>query len=164
MKISNLYFIEGHGESGFDSLVQEDQIDFQLIIQGWFKFEKFNLFNEEISKLPANATLILLSPEKNLLKGEIKKITSYIDSGINFVGFEFKKLDYENELSEYLGIKISNNAVESKRSVNLNMSKDFTIPKQVNKFGSLNDFNGTIVLPFTRIIKQNTHQNLISRK
>ena len=35
------------------------------------------------------------------------------------------------------------------------MSKDFTIPKQVNKFGSLNDFNGTIVLPFTRIIKQN---------
>ena len=36
------------------------------------------------------------------------------------------------------------------RSVNLNMSKDFTIPKQVNKFGSLNDFNGTIVLPFTR--------------
>ena len=30
------------------------------------------------------------------------------------------------------------------------MSKDFTIPKQVNKFGSLNDFNSTIVLPFTK--------------
>ena len=44
------------------------------------------------------------------------------------------------------------------------MSKDFTIPKQVNKFGSLNDFHGTIVLPFTRIIKQNTSSNLILRK
>ena len=62
--------------------------------------------------------------------------------------FGIKKLDYENELSEYLGIKISNNTIESKRSVNLNMSKDFTIPKQVNKFGSLNDFNGTIVFAF----------------
>ena len=75
-----------------------------------------------------------------------------------------KKLDYENELSEYLGIKISNNAVESKRSVNLNMSKDFTIPKQVNKFGSLNDFNGTIVLPFTRIIKQNNSSKFNFKK
>ena len=121
--------------------------------------DKDNLFNEEISKLPASATLILLSPDKNLLKGEMRQIISHIDSGINFVWFlNSKKLDYENELSEYLGIKISNNTIESKRSVNLNMSKDFTIPKQVNKFGSLNDFNGTILLPFTRIIKQNTLQ------
>ena len=44
------------------------------------------------------------------------------------------------------------------------MSKDFTIPKQVNKFGSLNDFNGTIVLPFTRIIKQNTSSKFNFKK
>ena len=56
-------------------LVQEDQIDFSTpLSKAGFKFEKFNLFNEEISKLPANATLILISPEKNLLKGEIKKL------------------------------------------------------------------------------------------
>ena len=29
--------------------------------------------------------------------------------------FESKKLDYENELSEYLGIKISNNAMKAKK-------------------------------------------------
>ena len=166
VKISKLYFIEGHGESGFDSLgPRGSNRFFNSLSKAGFKFEKFNLFNEEISKLPASATLILLSPDKNLLKGEMRQIISHIDSGINFVWFlNSKKLDYENELSEYLGIKISNNTIESKRSVNLNMSKDFTIPKQINKFGSLNDFNGTIVLPFTRIIKQNTSSKFNFKK
>ena len=75
VKISNLYFIEGHGESGFDSIdPRGSNRFFNSLSKAGFKFEKFNLFNKEISKLPAGATLILLSPEKNLLKGEIKKL------------------------------------------------------------------------------------------
>lgn len=166
LKTSNLYFIEGHSESNFDSLgPRGSNRFFNALSKAGFKFDKFNLFNEETKKLPANSTLILLSPEKNLLNGEIKKIISHIDSGINFVWFlNSTKLDYESELSTYLGINVSNNAIESKRSVNLNMSSDFTIPKQVNRFGSLKDFDGTIVLPFTRIIKQDSSSKFNFKK
>ena len=158
-----MYFIEGHGESGFDSRSRGSNRFFNSLSKAGFKFEKFNLFNEEISKLPASASLILLSPDK-FIKGEMKQIISHRFGNKLRVVFEFKKLDYENELSEYLGIKISNNTIESKRSVNLNMSKDFTIPKQVNKFGSLNDFNGTMFCLSQESSNKIPRQNLISRR
>ena len=166
LKISNLYFIEGHNESGFDSSgPRGSNRFFNSLSKAGFKFNKINLFDNKINELSTVATLILLSPEKNLLNGEVQKIISLIDSGVNLVWFlNSRKLGYENKLSEYLGIKISNNTLESNRSVNLNMSKNFTIPKQINKFGSLNDFHGTIVLPFTRIIKQNSSSKFNFKK
>ena len=145
--------LSGHGERSISGNANYDLGEFgkQLLDNG-FNSKSINLVVEQ--DIPIDASmLIIASPQKDLLPGEVEKLHTYIDRGGNLLWL----IDHESlhgllPLAEQLQLTLSPGVVVDPQAQQLKAPITFALGVDYGQHAITNDFDYMTVFPFARQI------------
>jgi gliding motility-associatede transport system auxiliary component len=151
--------LTGHGERSMSGDANYDLGEFgkQLLDKG-FKSSTLNLALEQDVPIEASI-LIIASPQKDLLPGEVDKLLTYIDRGGNLLWL----VDHESlrgllPLAEQLQLTLTPGVVVDPQAKQLKAPITFTLGVGYGQHAITNNFDYLTVFPFARQITINENK------
>ena len=151
--------LSGHGERNINGNANYDLGEFgkQLLSNG-FKSRALNLVIEQGVPIDASM-LIIASPQKDLLPGEVEKLLAYIDRGGNLLWL----VDHESlrgllPLAERLQLTLTPGVVVDPQSKELKAPVTFALGVSYGQHAITNNFDYMTVFPFARQIAINENE------
>ncbi len=152
--------LTGHGERKLDGDANYDLGEFgrQLLANG-FKSQALNLVME--SDIPsAISTLIIASPQTDLMEGEVAKLLAYVEQGGNLLWL----VDQESlrgllPLAEKLHLMLIPGVVVDPRAKQLNAPITFALGASYGRHPITDHFDYITVFPFARQITVNESED-----
>jgi gliding motility-associatede transport system auxiliary component len=151
--------LTGHGERSINGSANYDLGEFgkQLSDHG-FKSRALNLVIEEDVPIDASM-LIIASPQKDLLPGEVEKLLAYIDRGGNLLWL----VDHESlrgllPLAERLQLTLTPGVVVDPQAKQLKAPITFALGVSYGQHAITNNFDYMTVFPFARQIAINENE------
>jgi gliding motility-associatede transport system auxiliary component len=148
--------LSGHGERSINGNANYDLGEFgkQLLDNG-FKSRALNLVIEEDVPIDTSM-LIIASPQKDLLPGEVEKLLAYIDRGGNMLWL----VDHESlrgllPLAEQLQLTLTPGVVVDPQAKQLKAPITFALGVSYGQHAITNNFDYMTVFPFARQITIN---------
>lgn len=154
-----IMFLAGHGERSINGNANYDLGEFgkQLLDKG-FKSRALNLVIEQDVPIDTSM-LIIASPQKDLLPGEVEKLLAFIDRGGNLLWL----VDHESlrgllPLAEQLQLTLTPGVVVDPQAKQLKAPITFALGVSYGQHAITNNFDYMTVFPFARQIAINENE------
>ncbi len=152
-------FLTGHGERSINGNANYDMGEFGKQLQdNGFKSRALNLAVEKDVPIDASM-LVIASPQKDLLPGEVEKLLAYINRGGNLLWL----VDHESlrglmPLAEQLQLTLTPGVVVDPQARQLKAPITFALGVSYGQHAITNNFDYITVFPFARQITINENE------